>query len=212
MRLFSYVVARDFGFAPNPFFGTCTLATCKPQIRKAAHCDDWVVGTGSKSKHRERHLVFAMKVTETMTFNDYWSDERFQHKKPNLAGSKKQAFGDNVYCREQGLWIQTNSHHSHSDGSPNENNIRRDTQVDRVLVSDDFTYFGGAGPAIPDSLDICKRGPGHRNRFSEEVVAEFVEWIRTLERGFVSPPDDWRKMPWVPFHLLLRQEDTSAST
>src|SRR5712671_5339411 len=34
MRLYSYVVARDFGFAPNPFFGVCTLATCKPDIRK----------------------------------------------------------------------------------------------------------------------------------------------------------------------------------
>jgi hypothetical protein len=40
-------VARDYGFAPNPFFGVCTLATCKPKIRKAAAIGDWVVGTGS---------------------------------------------------------------------------------------------------------------------------------------------------------------------
>ena len=31
MRLHSYVVARDYGFAPNPFLGVCTLATCKPK-------------------------------------------------------------------------------------------------------------------------------------------------------------------------------------
>lgn len=34
MTLYSYVVAHDFGFAPNPFDGLCTLATCKPDIRK----------------------------------------------------------------------------------------------------------------------------------------------------------------------------------
>ena len=34
MKLFSYVVARDFAFAPNPFHGYCTLATCKPIIRR----------------------------------------------------------------------------------------------------------------------------------------------------------------------------------
>lgn len=33
--LFSYVVETDSGFAPNPFFGVCTLARCKPSIRRA---------------------------------------------------------------------------------------------------------------------------------------------------------------------------------
>lgn len=28
MRCFSYIVARDYGFAPNPFHGFCTLANC----------------------------------------------------------------------------------------------------------------------------------------------------------------------------------------
>ena len=50
MRLHSYVVARDYGFAPNPFFGVCTLATCKPKIRSAAKLGDWVMGTGSKTE------------------------------------------------------------------------------------------------------------------------------------------------------------------
>ena len=33
-RVYMYVVDRDFGFAPNPFHGVRTLATCKPPIRK----------------------------------------------------------------------------------------------------------------------------------------------------------------------------------
>lgn len=87
MRLHSYVVARDYGFAPNPFFGICTLATCKRRIRRVAEIGDWVVGTGSKKRNREKHVVYAMRITDTMTFNDYWNDPRFQTKKPNLRGS-----------------------------------------------------------------------------------------------------------------------------
>jgi hypothetical protein len=32
--LYSYVVRWDHGFAPNPFYETCTVATCKPYIAK----------------------------------------------------------------------------------------------------------------------------------------------------------------------------------
>ena len=91
MRLYSYVVARDYGFAPNPFYGVCTLATCKPMLRRKASIGDWVVGTGSDPNGLTGHLVFAMKVTETMRFDEYFSDSRFQEKKPNLSGSLKQA-------------------------------------------------------------------------------------------------------------------------
>ena len=37
MTVYSYIVAYDSGFAPNPFHGTCTLACCKPTIRRTAH-------------------------------------------------------------------------------------------------------------------------------------------------------------------------------
>jgi hypothetical protein len=41
-RLFTYVIAEDWGFAPNPFFGVLTLNCCKPQIRQQAEVGDWV--------------------------------------------------------------------------------------------------------------------------------------------------------------------------
>ena len=119
-----------------------------------------------------------MRVTDTLTFDEDWRDAQFECKKPHLAGSKKQAFGDNIYHRDsQGRWMQANSHHSRADGSPNRNNIERDTSVDRVLVSEDFVYFGGSGPALPDGLDVCKRGPGHRCKFSAGVVRTAVDWL-----------------------------------
>lgn len=48
-KLFSYVLRFDDGAAPNPFWGTCTLAICKPDIRRTANIDDWIIGTGSKN-------------------------------------------------------------------------------------------------------------------------------------------------------------------
>ena len=55
-ELFVYTVAYDVGFAPNPFYGFCTLATCKADIRNAADVGDWVVGVGSVSKVKRGSL------------------------------------------------------------------------------------------------------------------------------------------------------------
>lgn len=200
MRLFSYVVARDYGFAPNPFFGVCTLATCKPNIRRVASVGDWVIGTGSSQRNRQGLLVFVMCVTETLSFNKYWDDERFRQKRPNLRGSKKQAFGDNIYFRDQsGQWHQQDSHHSYKGGLPNPHNIQRDTQTDRVLVGTEFAYWGGSGPEIPrkfrnyEGIDICA-GRNHKSRFPKGLVNEFVEWFQSLNvNGYLGKPLDWSR-------------------
>lgn len=62
MRLYSYIVAHDTGFAPNPFWGWCTLATCKPRIRKSAGVGDWIIGL--TPKRAGNRLLYAMKVEE----------------------------------------------------------------------------------------------------------------------------------------------------
>ena len=147
MRLFSYVVARDYGFAPNPFFQVCTLATCKPHIRRAASIGDWVIGTGSSRNNRRDYLVYAMCVTDSMTFDQYWRTRQYRSKMPNLRGSLKQAFGDNIYSRDdRGQWRQSDSHHSYPNGVQNWHNTVNDTQVNRVLVSRDYAYWGGVRP------------------------------------------------------------------
>lgn len=197
MTLYSYVVARDYGFAPNPFFGACTLATCKPSIRKHAQVGDWVVGTGSATNRRRGYLVFAMRVAETATYSEYWQDARFELKRPNLYGSKKSAFGDNIYHKSGGKFLQIDSHHSHADGTPNTRNIVNDTQTDRVLIAHDFTYWGGAGPKIPDEFrknPNVLAGRGHRSVFPPEFAEKFVGWINSLGiKGCPGKPLDWNK-------------------
>lgn len=205
MRLHSYVVARDYGFSPNPFFGVCTLAACKPKIRAVAETGDWVIGTGSARWARQRRVVYAMRVTGAMSFDDYWNDPRFQQKKPNLRGSKKQAFGDNIYFRDASshCWVQADSHHSLPDGSPNKQNVDADTGTNRVLLSDDFVYWGGTGPEIPKNFldygphheSVCA-GRGHKNHFSQQLVEGVIGWVRSFHQtGFCGEPLDWCRTP-----------------
>jgi len=161
-HLFVYVIARDFGFAPNPFFGICTLATCKPGIRKGANVGDWVMGVAGRELGKSIHkkCILLMKVTEKIGFQEYWNDTRFQIKKPCRNGSALKMIGDNIYHRNnEGEWIQEDSHHSLENGMENEGNLNRDTgQSDQVLISNLFFYFGNQ--AIPVNLELINYKPG----------------------------------------------------
>src|SRR4051794_27627357 len=81
-KLYMYVVDRDFGFAPNPFHGCCTLATCMPRIRAHAQVDDWVAGMGGSRLKANGRCIYAMRITETLPFNDYWASEIYFDKRP----------------------------------------------------------------------------------------------------------------------------------
>jgi len=193
MNLFSYVVARDFGFAPNPFNGICTLATCKPIIRKQAQVGDWVIGTGAKKKHNiSGHLIYAMKVTDKMTFNDYWNDPNFQLKKPRMNGSLKQAFGDNIYYfnEKENEWHQENSHHSYTGGDINYNNLDRDTKYPYVLISTHFYYFGSKNFVIPKIfLELIAKTQGIKRYHDPAQVDAFIKWLEANHsNGFKADP------------------------
>ncbi len=97
MKLYSYIIIHDSGFAPNPFWGFCTLACCKPSIRRTAGKGDWVVGISSHA--RGNRIVYAMEVTERpLSFEEYFADPRFRQRIPNL--NRKDIVyrcGDNIY-------------------------------------------------------------------------------------------------------------------
>lgn len=202
MRLYSYVVRYDSGFAPNPFFGWCTLATCKPTIRRTAQVGDWIVGTGSDDQQVQRgnHLVYAMQVTETKAFEEYDADPRFQAKKPYRRGSRKQSCGDNIYYRDATgkQWLQRDSFHSNADGSRRADHVARDTGVNRVLVSNRFVYFGGTGPRIPkeliaaDGRSLSKQGIGYIVFDDEAFIADVEGWLASLgNQGYQGAPFEW---------------------
>lgn len=195
--LHSYIVAYDSGFAPNPFNGFCTLATCKPDIRQHALLGEWIIGTGSNRRgvRRGGFLVYAMQVRETLTFAEYWDDLRFTGKKPNLHGSYRMACGDNIYHPDgNGGWKQLNSYHSKQNGSAFQKHINRDTAVDRVLISDNFVYFGAEGPEIPDHLKsagLVLSGRGRKKITDTTVIGTFEHWLNDLSvKGYQGRPFD----------------------
>jgi hypothetical protein len=84
MKLYTYCLRYDYGSAPNPYWGICTLVICKPVIRRTADIGDWVVGFCSASFENNkypRHIVYAMKVTDKMTMKEYDEYCRKQHRK-----------------------------------------------------------------------------------------------------------------------------------
>ena len=195
MKIISYVVRRDYGFAPNPFFDYCTLATCKPDIRKSAVIGDWIIGTSSKSTGNSNKLVFAMKVTEKLTFDEYWGDKRFLIKRPILERSRKFQYGDNIYHQENSEWVQIASHHSNEDGSINELNVATDTKTESILISEHFYYFGVNAVIIPENLrKIIKVGPGHKYVNSDLHDDFLINFLSEYDLGINGSPLEWTRL------------------
>ena len=143
IKYYFYIMSRDYGFAPNPFYGYCTLACCKSEIRKQAKIGDWIIGLGSSALQCRGNIIYAMKVTEILTFDEYYRDQRFSLKKPNIKGSLKTMHGDNVYHKNsKKKWVQDDCHHNHPDKTIKCYNINMDTRSDKVLISNHFFYFG----------------------------------------------------------------------
>ena len=181
-KVYIYVVDRDFGFAPNPFHGCCTLATCKPGIRKMANLGDWVIGLGGGRLKATGRCIFAMRVSKKFTFNNYWSDPNYLDKKPVRNGSSRMMVGDNIYYFDpkNQKWKQADSHHSNSDGSVNPKNLKTDTKSDKVLIADYFYYFGKDAPPVPNNLLTSigyKNGRNYRV-FDSNACVGLIDWLQ----------------------------------
>lgn len=179
--VYIYVVDRDFGFAPNPFHGCLTLATCKPKIRQHAKVDDWVIGMGGSRLKATGRCIYAMQISKKLSFNEYWLSSEYRDKKPIRNGSSKMMVGDNIYCFDSSirLWHQADSHHSNPNGSVNQHNLSVDTKSDQVLISRHFYYFGVNAPIVPShSLASIGYKNGRNYRvFSTTDAAKLIEWL-----------------------------------
>lgn len=196
-KIFSYKLSRDYGFAPNPYHGICSLATCKPQIRNAAQIGDLVIGCGSIALGFNACIIFAMRVQAKVDFDEYWRNSAYSMKRVSLVGSKVQSYGDNIYHREGDSWIQEDSHHSFADGIVNELNLGRDTNSPFVLLSSDFVYFGRSALPVPEKLrnvggdDLVPQGRNYRNAFSPEMVELVNGWFDSAPKGVLDMPISW---------------------
>ncbi|MBD5457219.1 MAG: hypothetical protein HDR27_01440 [Lachnospiraceae bacterium] len=178
MKLYSYVIPRDYGFAPNPFHGYCTLATCKPVIRRTAQIGDWIAAFDAKNQSISERLVCLMKVSETLTFDEYWIDKRFSSKRPVFDKSMTHKYGDNIYHHEDGAWVQEMSHHSLND-QINVKNLTTDTRTDRVLIAKEFYYFGEEAILLPTEYQpLIGHGRNHRVSNDSALIKSLIRYIR----------------------------------
>ena len=192
--LYCYKIMRDYGFAPNPFHGMCTLATCKPDIRDRANVGDWVAGFGGRGTDFSRILVFIMRVDDKITYDEYWNDDAYSLKKAAFDKSIKYCYGDNIYHHDdQGNWYQENSHHSYED-SINYINLEHDTRVNSVLISHTYMYFGDEAILIPE--EFSEIIPDCRNYIkisNEAILKKFIDWLYdNFDEGQQGLPFSWK--------------------
>lgn len=185
-------MTNDSGFAPNPFHGFLTLATCKPGIRRNTQIGDYVAGFTSVKLCRDlpgnEKLVFIMRVTEKLTFSEYWFDKRFKLKKPTLPipkgincinqlstiNDKIRYSGDNIYQSDTNPPIKftqrLNINHCDS-------NNKTDLGGKYVLVSGDFYYFGRYAIELPFEINLPNGQSSYGSK--TENIDEILTYIET---------------------------------
>lgn len=195
IRLFSYKLVNDSGFAPNPFHGFITLANCKPRIRRAKKIGDWIAGFTSTGLNGDKvgneRLIYLMKVTDKIDYYEYWTNSKYQYKIPQLNSRKiENKAGDNIYKPikdNEFIQIKNNNH--------SEKDKERDLNGKYVLISDLFYYFGKSAIYLPSELrpSVPKGQSSQGNRTKDQEKAYlFIDYIQSnYPIGIIDYPHLW---------------------
>lgn len=197
-RLLTYVVSSDTGLAPNPSTNVCTLAVCKPEVRKSAVIgQDWIIGV-STADHGRNRVICVMSVDEKIPYADYFNDARFAAKKPDTDSR-----GDNFFRWGKAGYevaFRTAAHY----GNPVL--IARDVKAPWAVVGHRFWYFGENAPELPKSFhhtnivlpDRSRRG--HRVIDDAALIERFVAWAERQPQGIHGRPRDAVKTTPTTLH------------
>jgi hypothetical protein len=192
--LFAYKLTHDTGFAPNPFHGFCTLATCKPGIRKTKRVGDWIAGFTSSTLNGDavghERLVYLLQICEKLRFDTYHVDPRFERKIPRQASVDcVDTVGDNIYGRRNGAVFQVPNRFHGAEA------IAKDTSGEFVLIGRRFAYFGAAPLVIPGKvrpqLPVGMSRYGIRTR-DADLAQAFVDFVFANGAGIRARPTSWR--------------------
>ncbi|NEN24631.1 hypothetical protein G3O08_14080 [Cryomorpha ignava] len=198
-KIYSYILRIDDGAAPNPFGDLCTLAICKPAIRRTASIGDWVIGTGSKNtKLSDRKtydfsnsIVYAMKITDVKTLKEYddFCKKSLKCKLPNWQSKDwKKRIGDCIYNYEVVGEPQMRN------GVHNEGSRITDLGGHNALMSDHFYYFGVEARPLPANFkDLIKKNQGHKKVERLDLISEFEGWISQFQKNklYADPQMKW---------------------
>lgn len=199
MRLCSYVVKWDVGLAPNPFWGYCTLAVCTPNhmgIRPKK--GDWFMGTQPVDKGS--NLIYAMQVSEILPFESYFSDPRFEKKKPKKKGARQELYGDNMYYLDE--FKEWQQHPSWNHTEPGQQ--KQDLKHPYVFIGKKFYYFGDNAVQLPlEYQSLIRTRQGCKCSYDPEIVKSFLNWLaENFEPGLHGDPSDWPKRSRTSVELI----------
>lgn len=178
MKLYSYCLRWDDGAAPNPFWGICTLAICKPAIRRTAKVEDWVVGLGSANSpigNISDRVVYAMRITDIRSLwgYDILCQSKYPGKIPDWSSTDfRKRMGDCIYDYSQG------SPPKLRDSVHSERNRETDLGGVNALISNHFYYFGDNPIQLPENLKpLAHKQQGHKVKANQSYAEQFVQWF-----------------------------------
>jgi hypothetical protein len=127
-----------------------------------------------------------MRVSEKITFAEYWLDPRFTDKKPDLlAHELERHCGDNIYePLANGLYRQLPSAHISAA-------MDKDLQGRYVLIASEFTYFGKRAVELPPEFRCLIAGRGYKCTFLPELIGCFARYISQFGFGLHGRPAQW---------------------
>ena len=177
-RFYTYKVAYDFGTGPNPDFDTCTLAICKPVIRRTAKVGDIIVGLDCL-KDQDR-IIYCMQVDEVLTWPEYVArcetDKSLNGKIPK----NKNEAGDCIWVEERfesyeplPSWSGHGQSEFNSDVLTGKN----------VLLGKKFWYFGRGDKyeiRLPKELLNIIPNRGHRSNSNSEYKDAFIAFFNII--------------------------------
>lgn len=183
-RLFTYKVAHDGGSAPNPYHGICTLAICKPAIRRVAKPSDLIVGLGCGKD--ESRIIYCMVVDHAVSWGGYIKacksgllsdvqNTKYEALKKKIPKNDKDP-GDCIWTdsviddNPLDSWSNHDKHDFNRDVKNGEN----------VLIGEKYWYFGKGNKYtihLPDDLKKIIPGRGHRSNSNHEFHEQFVRFF-----------------------------------
>ena len=195
--LYGYKMTHDTGFAPNPYHGVLTLATCKPRIRKYTKEGYWISGWTSNevydkdyNKHsftdRSQKLIYLAKVSKVLGFKDYWEKYPLKRQPEKSMEDGKGGFkscgnilltksddisfcGDNIYEPDIKSALGFKQHDNPHHG---EKEKERDLSGEHVLVCEKFYYFG-----VENAIEIKKHVVHRWKKFSTDEGQKIIDFV-----------------------------------
>ena len=142
---------------------------------------------GISSVHRGHRLVYAMQVSEVIRFDLYYTDPRFEKKKPNVEGNWRERCGDNMYYLDKGEWKQHRTIHHRAPEAKN-----KALKYPFVYVAEHFYYFGDKAIEFPTEYqELIWRRVGCSGKHDPEIVETFLIWLQeNFEPGILGNPMD----------------------